>query len=270
MGYVQARHIGSLVSHLASLLRSSCGRGQGHATGFGGSRSKYGEIVAQFQLMIPQGYSTMKNPLTEPHSSKTSVKAVRMQREREYEGKPKDYRHTYSVVHVDDGGTLFRCDVVGHVTSHQLIFCTHSNEHVFSMRPNRKIMPTAWPVTDAKGQPVGRITQKILGKGVWAATDSADREVFRIVDAEQAVDRVGRAVFGGVSSAYWLVQGDLLIATTSMEPREAVTKRGIRAFLKAFVTPSDWVVRFVPEAPEVDLRLVTAAMILLIDFTQIG
>jgi hypothetical protein len=193
-----------------------------------------------------------------------------MQREREYEGKQKGYRHTYYVVHANDRGTLFRCDVVGHIASHEVVFSTPSNEHVFSMRPNRKVMPTAWPVTNSNGQPLGRIAQKILGKGVWAATDSADREVFRIVDAEQAVDRVGRTVFGGVSSAYRLVRGDLLLATTTMEPREAVTKRGIRGFLKAFVTPSDWVVRFVPGAPEVDLRLVTAAMILLMDFTQVG
>ena len=91
------RHIGSFLSHLRSLLRSSCDREPCGPTGFGGSRPRNSAIAAQFQLMTPQGFSKMKTPLTEPYSWKTSVKAIRMQREREYEGRPKGYRHTYKV-----------------------------------------------------------------------------------------------------------------------------------------------------------------------------
>jgi hypothetical protein len=193
---------------------------------------------------------------------------MRMQRDREYHNKPKGYLYTYSVLEVDSGEILFRCDVVGHATSHELMFTSPSSEPVFSMKPNRKIMPTAWPITDAKNKPVGQIVRKILGKGVWVAMNLTDSEVFRIVDAEQALDKVGRAVFGGVSEAYGFLRDDVLLATTKQEPREKVAKSGIRGFVQAFLTTSDWVVRFSPEAPLVDIRFIAAAMVLLIDMTQ--
>gem|GEM_PF-5795653 len=192
---------------------------------------------------------------------------LRMQRDREYQGKPKGYKHTYRGVPEGDGEPWFSCDVVGHTAHHEIRFLDSAGRPAFSMRPNRKIMPTHWLVEDSSGRDLGRIVQKILGKGAWAAFDASGAEVFRVADAEPRVDKVGRALFGGSSSKYRIVQADRLAATTETEPRAKTTKKGIRGFLQAFTIPSDWVIRFSADAPELDIRLVVVAMILLIDLT---
>lgn len=197
-------------------------------------------------------------------------KALRMRRDNDYKGKPKRYKHTYRVGIEGSDEVLFSCDVVGNVTSDSIEFLEGTGEVSFSMSPNRKIMPTRWPVKDSWGSEIGRITQKILGKGVWAAFDASDVEVFRVVNSDTLVEKVGNTIFGGTSAKYGILfQGDHLAATIGKEPREKTTKKGLGGFLQAFTIPSDWVIHFLPDAPDFDLRLILPAMILLIDYTVV-
>jgi hypothetical protein len=162
---------------------------------------------------------------------------------------------------------LFSGDVIGNVASHETSFLDPTGTVGFSVRPNRKIMPTQWFVRDLAGEDVGSIRQVMLSKGKWIGLDVSGTEIFRVIDAESRVDKVGKSLFGGSTSQYSIVQDDRIAATIEKEPREKTTKKGIRGFLHAFMIPSDWVLRFSQDEPPVDLRLVIPAMILLIDIT---
>lgn len=194
-------------------------------------------------------------------------KALRMRQDRDGEDKPKRYKHTYRAVIEGDEKLLFSCDVVGHVTSNEICFLDGTGEASFSVRPNRKIMPTQWLVAGSSGREIGRVTQKILGKGIWVGFDASGAEVFRLVDYDSRVDKVGKSLFGGSSSRYGIAQGNRLMATIAKEPREQTTKKGLRGLIQTFATPSDWVIRFSPDAKDLDVRLILPAMVLLIDFT---
>jgi hypothetical protein len=200
-------------------------------------------------------------------SETVAGKALRMRRDRDYVGKHKRYKHTYSVVSEGIDELLFVCDVIGHVATDEVTFLHGTNKAAFSMRPNRKIMPTQWLVKDSTGRDMGRIDQKVFGKGRWVGLDASGMEVFRIVASESLVDKVGKSLFGGTTSSYNIVQGDRLAACVELEQREKTTKSGVRGWLQAWATPSDWVIRFSAEAPDLDIQLVLPAVILLIDLT---
>ncbi|AFM24790.1 hypothetical protein [Desulfomonile tiedjei] len=196
------------------------------------------------------------------------AKTLRFRKDRDYKGKPKEYKHTYRIVPEDASDLcLFTCDVMGHVASRETNFLDPAGEPGFSMRPNRKIMPTQWFVKDAAGVDIGSIGQAMLSKGKWVGLDAFKNEAFRVIDSESRVDKIGKSLFGGSTSQYSIIQEDRIAATTEKEPREKTTKKGIRGFLQAFATPSDWVLRFPEDEVHLDLRLVVPAMILLIDIT---
>ena len=91
--------------------------------------------------------------------------------------------------------------------------------------------------------------------------------MFRIINAESRAAKMGDFLFGGSASKYGIVQGDIPVAALKQEPRAKATKSGVRGFFQSLMIPSDWVIRFAADAPEVDIRLIIAAMLLLIDFT---
>ena len=197
----------------------------------------------------------------------TAGTALRMRKDNDYRGKPKRYKHTYRVVPEGSEKPLFSCDVVGHSAHAEQNFLDSTGRPAFSMRPNRKIMPTQWFVIESSGREIGRVDQQIIGKGAWAVFDASGAEIFRIADAETRVDRVGKALLGGSTAKYCIMQSKRVLATMEKEPREKTTRKGLRGVLQAFLTPSDWVVRFSTEAPELDIRLLAVAMVLLIDVT---
>ncbi len=194
--------------------------------------------------------------------------ALRFRKDRDYKGKPKSYKHTYQIVRNEgDNPVLFSGDVIGNVASHETSFLDPTGTVGFSMRPNRKIMPTQWFVRDLSGEDVGSVRQAMLAKGKWICMDASDTEIFRVIDSESRVDKIGKSLFGGSTSQYSIVQEDRIAASIGKEPREKTTKKGVRGFLHAFMIPSDWVLRFSEDEPRLDLRLVIPAMILLIDIT---
>jgi hypothetical protein len=194
-------------------------------------------------------------------------KALRLIKLSEYQGKPKKYSHTYRIAPEDSEETLFSCDVLGHVSLQEVIFLDRNQEPRFAMRPNRKIMPTYWPVTDATGREIGQVKQHVFKGGHWSGLDSSGEEIFSIVNADSLGDRLGQAVLGGVTEKYCMVNRGAVLAKMAQEPRSKPNRGGVRGFLQAFFTLSDWVVRFEGDATDLDLRLVLPAMILLVDVT---
>jgi hypothetical protein len=194
-------------------------------------------------------------------------KALRLRKHRESQGKPSKYSHTYRITPEDTDETLFSCDVIGHVSVREVVFVHGNHEPRFSMQPNRRIMPTYWPVTDAMGREIGQVKQHLFKGGHWSGLDSSGEEVFRIVSAESVGDRVGKAILGGVTAKYCMVNSGTLLARMAEEPRSKPTRGGVRGFLQAFFSTSDWVVRFEDDVSDRDLRLILPAMVLLIDVT---
>ena len=198
---------------------------------------------------------------------KSDFQALRMRGDFEHKGKPKGYKHTYRFGPDDSETILFQCDVVGHVASRETRFVDPDGRPLFAMRPNRKILPTRWPLKASDGGDIGSLDQNMLGRGAWAAFDARGKEVFCIIDPAPQGEQLATRMLGGATTAYAFVTGDRPIATTQKEPREPIEPGGLRGFLKTMIAKRDWVVRFVDGQRRPDVRLVGAAMLLIKDTT---
>jgi hypothetical protein len=197
----------------------------------------------------------------------TDLRALRMRGDFEHQGKPRGYRSTYRIGPDGSDTILFQCDVVGHVASRETRFVGPDGDLLFSMKPNRKILPSRWRLKASDGSDIGYLDQKLLGRGAWAAFDATGREIFCIIDPAPQGEQIASRMLGGATTAYAFVTGDQSIATTRKEPRERIERGGLRGFLKTLVAKQDWVVRFADGQRPPDVRFVGAAMLLLKDIT---
>lgn len=133
-------------------------------------------------------------------------------------------------------------DLVG-----QAVFATTTisdhHQHIWHMKPNRRVMPTRWTLTDPQGQVALQFDQKILGKltnpiykVVLAILDSDGKERYRLVDPRTDIpDRIM-----GVHTGEWtIVAGDQPVAKLGWLPREKPSPKGLFKFLDRFLTASD-------------------------------
>ena len=201
------------------------------------------------------------------------IHMLRLQRDHDYEGKPKGYRRT---IHVCKEGpelgantrqVLFSGDVIGHAASHEVSFYQPDGTPAFSIKPHRKIMPMQWPIVASDGSALGVLDQKVVAKGFWAGLDPAGSELFRVIDPQSRKDQIAMQIFGGAVSKYAFVRGEELLGSVSEEPREEIEASGIRGFFKRFRTQSDPVLRFQPGITLPDLRLLALTVFLLYEIT---
>ncbi len=178
--------------------------------------------------------------------------------------KPKKYSHTYRIA-PEGEQDLYRCDIIRHVTSRETVFKDAKGAPCFSMRPNRKIMPTKWPLTDADGRPLGYLDQKIVKKATWVAFGPGDEEVYRIVETSRLSEKLVAGFFNGVAFKWALMREGELVGGMERESRDKEKKKGLRKFLKFLTNRKDWVVRYTPHSREIDPRLLAAGMVLFID-----
>ena len=205
--------------------------------------------------------------------AETDITALRLISDTEPEGKPKGYRRTVRICtegaepDPNSRQTLYTGDVNGHAASHTVVFRGPDGKPAFVIGPNRKILPSRWPLTRAEGGEIGALSQKVFGKGAWAGVDPKDAELFRVVDPQSLPRKIAMQALNGAATRYAIVSGDTVLGTISEEKRSKTEGRGVIGFLKTLVTTSDPVLRLEPGADLPDIRLLAMAVFLLFEIT---
>ena len=76
---------------------------------------------------------------------------------------PKKYRYTLELTDDHTQEVMAACDVIGQPTF-SLLKITDHEQRVWQMKPNRKVMPSRWIVTDPRDTIAMQFDQKRLGK----------------------------------------------------------------------------------------------------------
>lgn len=87
----------------------------------------------------------------------------RMRRFSRKGAKPKKYRKTFEVSDEHSGQVMAVGELVGQAVFATIII-SDQHQHIWQMKPNRRVMPSRWTLTDPQGQVVLQFDQKILGK----------------------------------------------------------------------------------------------------------
>jgi hypothetical protein len=157
----------------------------------------------------------------------------------------KKYRASYEMVEVGSGTVRARCDQIGRAAFAGLDI-VDDRGMPWAMRPNRRLAPNRWIVTDPTGQAFMQISQKILGalinpahKVFLVLLDAEGREMLRLVDPRESI---AEPVFGPGPLKWVLLAGDRPVAKLDKLPPERARGEGLGAKLKAFFTAGDWAV----------------------------
>jgi len=156
--------------------------------------------------------------------------------------KPKKYRCTLEMTDDRTHQVTAMCDLVGQAMFSTLTIMDHEQQ-IWHMKPNRKIMPSRWLVTDPNQQVVMQFDQRILGKLANPLTrvalillDGQGKEVYRLVDPNTNIpDRIV-----GIGSGEWaIMDGDQPVAKMVWLTRQEDQPTGLFGKLKAFLRNSD-------------------------------
>ncbi|MHC1743641.1 MAG: hypothetical protein AB9873_11500 [Syntrophobacteraceae bacterium] len=155
---------------------------------------------------------------------------------------PKKYQGTFEVSDEGTGQVLATCDLVGHATFSTLVIIDHE-ARAWQMKPNRKIMPTRWIVTDPEQQVAVQFDLRLRGKllnplqkVVLALLSGDGEEMYRLVDPRAGIaDRV----LGAGPDEWALVEGERLLARMVDLPVTKEPPKGLFGKLKAFLTQAD-------------------------------
>jgi hypothetical protein len=156
---------------------------------------------------------------------------------------PKDYRYTLELVDEATQDLLARCVVIGtpiHKT--QLIEVTGGG--AWSVRPNRKIMPSYWILGDPNGSDVLQLDQRIFGKLASPLTrtgmninDPRGEVLYRVVEPEASLPE---RLLGPDPDA-WAVDSDSgTEAFLASMPKSGNSPKGWRGKLQRFIQGTDF------------------------------
>jgi len=168
--------------------------------------------------------------------------AYRVRRFNKKGDRPKKYRCTFEVTDERTRQVMAVCDLAGQAVFSTLAIIDHDSQ-TWQMKPNRRIMPSRWTVTDP-GQTIAmQFDQKILGKlvnplykTVLALQDGAGKEVYRLVDTRTSIpDRV----LGAGPDDWAIMSGDQPVATLGWLPRQTEPAKGFFGMLKKKLAMSD-------------------------------
>jgi hypothetical protein len=155
---------------------------------------------------------------------------------------PSNYRGTYEILDEQTQQVMAYCDVSGHATF-SLVSIMDKDNKTWTMKPNRKILPTRWILTRPSqsiamqfDQNLSRKLKNPIYRGILTLLDSQDREVYHLVDPrEDFIDRVL-----GVGPDDWvLIEGDELVARITHLVRYEGQPASLWQKLRAFLTPTD-------------------------------
>ena len=170
--------------------------------------------------------------------------AYRIVRRRRSGEMPRKYEATYELVDEERQEIVAVCDLIG-----KAVFATleirDGKSNSWTLKPNRKVMPSRWLVTDADGEVAVQFDQKILGKlinplykTVLAILDGDGNELCRLVDVHGA--KASR-LLGLEIGKYAVARDDKAIATfESLPGRERHEKpKGLLGKLARWLTSHD-------------------------------
>lgn len=155
---------------------------------------------------------------------------------------PSNYRGTYEILDEQTQQVMAYCDLSGHATF-SLVSIMDKDHKTWTMKPNRKILPTRWILTGPSqslamqfDQNLSRKLKNPIYRGILTLLDSQDREVYHLVDPrENFIDRVL-----GIGPDDWvLIEGDELVARITHLVRYEGQPAGLWQKLRAFLTPTD-------------------------------
>jgi hypothetical protein len=155
---------------------------------------------------------------------------------------PKGYTSTLEIIDDNSRQVMAVCDLTGKAAFTALTITDH-RQKTWQMRPNRKIMPSRWLVTDSGQNIVMQFDQKILGKmvnplyrTVLSLNDGEGKEVYRLIDPRSSIpDRI----MGGGPDDWAIISGEKTVARLVRLPRRTEPAKGIFGRLKNMLSGSD-------------------------------
>jgi hypothetical protein len=156
--------------------------------------------------------------------------------------RPKGYRGSREVLDERAGQRVAHCDLVGRAVF-SVLAITDGAGHQWQMRPNRRVMPTRWTVTDPQGQTVMELDQKLLGKlanplykVALSLLDASGKEIHRLVDPRTSIPD---QVMGAGPNEWVLLDGDRPVARLVRLPAERDPPKGLLGRLGSLFASSD-------------------------------
>ena len=155
---------------------------------------------------------------------------------------PRNYRGTYEILDELTQQVMAHCDVLGHATF-SLVSIIDRDHQTWTMKPNRKILPTRWILAGPSQSPAMQFDQNLSRKLknpiyriILTLLDGQDKEVYHVVDPrEDFIDRVL-----GVGPDDWVImEGDEPVARITHLVRYEGQPAGFWQKLRAFLTPTD-------------------------------
>jgi hypothetical protein len=156
--------------------------------------------------------------------------------------KPKKYRGSFRLVDERTGLEAASCDLVGNAAFATITILDGENRN-WQMRPNRKIMPSRWIVTDPQQRVAMQFDQKILAKlvnplyrTVLVLLAEDDSEAFRLVDP---VANIADRMFGTIIGDWAILSGDRPVAKLTWLKRPGEPAGGLLGKVRHWLKSSD-------------------------------
>lgn len=158
------------------------------------------------------------------------------------EDPPRGYRHTVALVDDASGGRLAHCDVCGQLLHAAQVIETGTGER-WSLRPNRRIMPSHWTLSDPDDQAVLVLDQRIFGKLTSPLTrvgmsikDAQGAQLYRVVEPRASLPE---RLLGPDPDAWSVEDDDGSVALIATLPKTDQSPRGWRGKLQRFIQGTD-------------------------------
>jgi hypothetical protein len=155
---------------------------------------------------------------------------------------PKKYNGTFEIIDDRAQQVMAVCDLIGKAVFSTLVIIDQ-DQKTWQMKPNRKIMPSRWIVTDPSQNMAMQFNQKIMGKMInplyktaLTLEDPEGKEIHRLVDPRTSIpDRIL-----GVGPNEWaIMRGEKPVAKLVWLKKQKKQAKGLFGKLRNFMTGSD-------------------------------
>ena len=197
------------------------------------------------EITLPDTPNTYDRPLGKRMSiDEVSDGAVyRIRSSFRKDGKPDGYRETLEVVDEGSREVLASWDQTSARPVFDTLAIIDARGGTWRMKPNRKVMPSRWTVSDPHGHTAAHFDQNILGKlgnplyrTALCILDDRETEFCRLIDPRTNVpDRI----FGSGPNDWVLIDGDRLVGKLVRLPRRVQKQPGLIGALRALVAGTD-------------------------------